>query len=867
MHQEGCSTRIGGRVFGWAARLGLAGLLACFVLSLGASSALAKDDSGGAFNILAPGAEGGAVEEGAFATDQGELYSALTPKEGKVNLKDIEKDYLSEKFGTKNASLPACAPKAVANCIEKPELGLEIERDSHYVPHIYGETRSAVMFGSGWVAAEDRGLLLKLGLGPAFVAAMSVPGLNAFELLLTNHSFTPSKEAEEFVGNQVSVLKTDGPRGEQVKEDLEAWAEGVNAYEETLPEGERLKHVTLTDAIAGFAFIGSIFGNGGGNEVNNSNFLAGLEKKYGEKAGLEIFHDLRESNDPEAPTTTTVHFPYDKEPTGKPPAGAAVIEPGSLGPDVRQAMTAVKNSRRKMSNFLLVGSESTAAKHSIAVMGPQLGYYYPEIVFQADMHGPGINADGIVAPISPYVFIGRGRDFAWSLTSASSENEQQFMLKLCSPTHEPVTRETEYYEYEGKCEKKMTVFDAGELGSFGSEPAHEVYFKESNYGPVTGTVMVNKEPYAVSTDRSTRGDEPAGELAFSDLDSDRVHSPQQFFEAANELGTTFNMAYIDDTHAAFFSTGLLPKLAPETDPALPTFGTGPYNWKGWLSLEEHPHVILTKGELLNWNNKPAPEWGAASSTFGYGPVHRVQMYRGFTETMKEENDVSIMNHAATEDLRGLEVWPVIDKVLSGEKAPSALAEEAVGLLNKWVEKGAPLYGKKTPKYAAVAVMESIFDPIEETVLGGVLDEELLKEFKSFASIDNDRNSSGSSFGEGWYGDVQKDLRTLLGEKVAEPYSRGYCGGGVLETCRKALWASIQKSLEATKTAQKNKPAKKWKAREVRIEFAPGILNKKGKPYTIPWTNRSTFQQVIEFTSHEEERLTETLAEAAEKCKA
>ena len=38
------------------------------------------------------------------------------------------------------------------------------------------------------------------------------------------------------------------------------------------------------------------------------------------------------------------------------------------------------------------------------------------------MHGPGIDAEGVVAPISPYVFIGRGRDFAWSLTSAGSEN-------------------------------------------------------------------------------------------------------------------------------------------------------------------------------------------------------------------------------------------------------------------------------------------------------------------------------------------------------------------------------------------------------------------------------------------------------------
>ena len=79
------------------------------------------------------------------------------------------------------------------------------------------------MCGSGWVANKDRGLLLKFGLGPAFVAALSLPGLNAFELLLTQRSFKPSVEAEEYVANQVQVLKEKGPDGEQVIEDLEAW--------------------------------------------------------------------------------------------------------------------------------------------------------------------------------------------------------------------------------------------------------------------------------------------------------------------------------------------------------------------------------------------------------------------------------------------------------------------------------------------------------------------------------------------------------------------------------------------------------------------------------------------------------------------
>ena len=39
--------------------------------------------------------------------------------------------------------------------------------------------------------------------------------------------------------------------------------------------------------------------------------------------------------------------------------------------------------------------------------------------------------------------------------------------------------------------------------------------------------------------------------------------------------------------------------------------------------------------FLNWNNKPAPEWGAASDEWSEGPIHRVQLYTGFTTGMTE----------------------------------------------------------------------------------------------------------------------------------------------------------------------------------------------------------------------------------------
>ncbi len=708
-------------------RLGAVCLISCAtaVLAAAPAGATVTDLSGGAYQILAPGQEGG-FPKGPFSTDQGILYNKLTRLQGHVSTRSLEHDYVSEKFHE---------PHQAGDTEEfTGRAGVEIWRDSHDIPHIFGATRGDVMYGSGWVAAQDRGLLLKLGLGPAFTAALGVPGINPFGLLLEGRSFTPSPQAVTWVEEQKKVLDEAGPEGEQVIEDLEEWAEGINGYEQTLPESQRLPKVGLADAIAGFAFIGSIFGNGGGGEVANSNFLARLQAKYGEGEGLKIFRDLREINDPEAPTTASKPFPYDGVPTGPTP-GAMVVEPESLSPSVDKALAATRASRRKASNFLLSAAAITKGKHPIAVMGPQLGYYYPEIVMQAQLSGPGIEAEGIVAPISPYVFIGRGSGFAWSLTSADSENVQQFLLKLCNPDHSPPTRESEDYEYKGEC-IPMTTFDAGLIGAGNSEPEHEVFFKESVYGPVGGTVMVKGEPYAVATDRTTRGREPAGELAFSDFDSERVHNPEEFFEAANKLETTFNMAYINSEHIAYFSTGRLPVLAPGTDPSLPTLGNGEYNWQGFLTLEQHPHEVDPASHVFtSWNNKPAPEWGAASDNFSYGPIQRVQLFTGFKKGLNEAKQVSIMNRAATQDLRAVKVWPTIEQVLAGGPAPSKLAEQAAGLVDKWVEEGASLYGENRPEAPAAAVMDAAWTPLAEAVLGPVLGE-LMPEFESIAGTDN-----------------------------------------------------------------------------------------------------------------------------------
>ena len=168
--------------------------------------------------------------------------------------------------------------------------------------------------------------------------------------------------------------------------------------------------------------------------------------------------------------------------------------------------------------------------------------------------------------------------------------------------------------------------------------------------------------------------------------------------------------------------------------------------------------------------------------------------------MTEDKDVSIMNKAATQDLRAVQVWPVIEQVLAGGPARARSPSEAAGMVDKWVEEGASLYGVNQPNAPAAAVMDAAWTPIAEAVLGPVLGE-LMPEFESMNATDNPPNSGGSSFDDGWYGYVYKDLRSELGLPVSGPFSRHYCGNGSLEACRESLWSVIQTAAEQLKAAR------------------------------------------------------------------
>jgi acyl-homoserine lactone acylase PvdQ len=560
----------------------------------GASQTARRGAGDRAYYILPPGNYGG-LPTTEQSLDQLPLYDGLTPLRGNVTDADIAQHYLPENF----------EPVGATHVEPTGRPGTTIVYDSYGVPHITGKTRADLAFGAGWVTARDRGLLIQLGRGPARVAVADVPGIDAFGLVTSGQSFVPSAETEQLLTDQANlIVRTYGKEGREIIAEAQAEADGINAYWAANHIDQ--KPATVNDVIAVTAFIGSIFGAGGGAEATNAQFLSELQNRMGTGVGREAWDDAMLFNDPEAPTTTDHPFNYG-EFTGGRVTGSVAIDEGSIvSIDPRQPATtaAAKTATataatapastpsattvgtypaagpvpsKQASNFLVVAPQRSATHNSLAVMGPQLGYYYPEIVEQIHLSGPGIEAQGVAVPgAAMYILIGRTPDYAWSLTSADNDVRDVFAEQLCSLDGSPVTRASDHYMFNGKC-IPFNMFDAGTLNGTA------IRYPTSVHGPVIGTATSDGRPIVLTRRRSTFGRDGLNLAALKDMTDGKATTPQRFFSTANEFGFTFNWAYVSRHATAYFSSGLLPRRARGLDRGLPTLGTGAYEWQGYLS--------------------------------------------------------------------------------------------------------------------------------------------------------------------------------------------------------------------------------------------------------------------------------------------
>jgi hypothetical protein len=415
-----------------------------------------------------------------------------------------------------------------------------------------------------------------------------------------------------------------------------------------------------------------------------------------------------------------------------------------------------------------------------------------------------------------------------------------------------------------------------------STPSGSVTFttRRTAFGIVIARATVHGRPVAYCNLRSTYMHELDSALGFERYNEPAaMRSPQAFFSAADKIGYTFNWFYTDSRHIAYFNSGANPVRAPHTNPLFPTWSQ--YAWPGYrggdpltpagvierqLPQSAHPQVT-DQSYLTSWNNKQARGYNDVATDQQFSSVYRSQLLDlGIKHYLKLGHGklslvdlVNAMGNAGTQDLRGVEVLPSALAVIGHPKAPAPLVA-AVAQLRAWLAAGAHRINRAAPgahgtyqQGTAVQIMDAWWPLLVRADFGSVLGSSLLTSVEGQFAINDEpgHGTSGSHLGSAWdvgfYGIVQKDLRAVLGRRVAGPLNRVFCGRGSLKACRLALEASLLQAVG--ESAAQVYPADGVCAAGDQmcsdsIQFrAIGAVTQP----LIEWVNRPTFQQALTIT--------------------
>jgi acyl-homoserine lactone acylase PvdQ len=721
-------------------------------------------------------------------------------------------------------------------------LSARVRRDAYGVPEIYSDTDDGVIFAAGWVTAEDRSLLLAVARNPAYVATVDIPGTSSTDLIFNGGTFTPSAALKRTVDRrETRALKHAGRDGRQTLRDIRTYLAGMNAW--LAVHAPSTAPFTRSDIYALNALKGQFLGEGGGSEVANALALAAFQKQLGRRRGFAAYQDLRQRDDPSSAVTTTHRFPYQthvpvRHARGRVPLVAGSFQsaaPAVLSASARAAAAAPP--RREASNALLVNGRRSADGRPIMVAGPQLPYTYPGFTLEMGLYGPHIHVRGVTsAPFPGYMLIGRGRHFAWSLTSAGVDIVDIYAEHLCG--HSP-TR----YRYDGRC-RRMTTLDTGSLARNGR--SQEVVEHRTVHGPVIGYARDARTHrlVALTRKRSSGFRDTNDQLFFRDLTFGRVHNAHQFFKAAAKTPQTFNSFYVSRRQIAFYTTGRFPVRPHGVNPDLPVDGRGRYEWTGFLKASRHPHVINPgSGEIVNWNNKPARGFPAGDERWDEGSIQRQQLLTRELARRRQATPASVvaaMNAAATEDVRIVKLWPTLRAVLARGNAPSQRDAAMVYQLQRWRRNGGSRLDTNDDgniDAPGAAILDRAWDGLAHAAMCRRLGTAGCDALATRMSVFD--TPPGGQYA-GWHQYLRKDLRTLLGRRVHGHFRLSYCGDGHLRRCSQDLWRALDQAGNALQAQQGPNPAT-WHEPAERVHFAPLPLT------TIRYTNRpSGIQQVIAF---------------------
>ena len=295
---------------------------------------------------------------------------------------------------------------------------------------------------------------------------------------------------------QVPLLQSLGPDGQQIIDDIDAYVAGINDARTLggVPTPAVDAQRRDRDRLAARRAVRPRRRRRGPPRAVP---VRRCTDRLGRHRGRDVFDDLREQNDTEAPVTIDRRFRLGGD--GEGTSGNAIIDAGSLDTsgargrrDAAGRPGAVEQrapDRQRAARRPATRCSSPARRSATATRA---------CCSSTTSTAPGIDARGASFPGSgPYVELGRGPDYSWSATSSGHRHHRPVRRDALRQRHAlPVRRPLPRHD---DVRRRHARAGAG-------PPAGPVAFKETVHGPVIGYATERRQARRRSRPSARRAD-------------------------------------------------------------------------------------------------------------------------------------------------------------------------------------------------------------------------------------------------------------------------------------------------------------------------------------------------------------------------
>lgn len=554
--------------------------------------------------------------------------------------------------------------------IEGLKALVEIQFDEQMIPHIFADNNHDLYFAQGYITAKDR--LWQMDFQTRFAAGRlsEVIGPKAIELDRYQRRMGMAYGAE----NMVEVINKDS----EIKEIMDAYSAGVNAYINTLKPADYPIEFKLLDyqpeewKIINSALLLKLMSAtlaGGSNEFYMNNVL----RKFGPEITQNLFPDYPFREDPIIPEGTNWDF--------KP---ISIPEVPAINNNDQKSAYHIKTRELEEgigSNNWALSGKKTASGYPLLSNDPHLDLTLPAIWYQIQLASTDVNTYGVSIPGSPGVIIGFNNDVAWGVTNVGADVLDWYNIKFKDESKKE-------YWYDNKWNPVKIRVES--INIRGKETLIDTVLY-THHGPVVYTNEQRPENFGkINNIPSGHALKWVAHIGSNDIRTFIMLNKAKNYNDYREALTYYsapaqNFIFAsNENDIAITANGYFPLKWKDQGKFL-LDGAEPANdWKERIPAEQNPTVKNPNRNFLSSANQ--------SSTDQTYPYYISWEFSGYERAHRINKRLAVMSQANVDSLRNLQndnysilaenILPTLVSLVNTEKL-NATEREGYNIVSKW----------------------------------------------------------------------------------------------------------------------------------------------------------------------------------------